>query len=260
LRPQNIGRWSDVSPGKGAAGMTVSLYSDTFEKSPEKLLAVRFVGSIAGCYSLASRQNAGNDVVQVFACRVQSISTVSAVLSAPVLGEVGEQVSAKFDQFPVLTGVVGRLFNGGFTMDFVLSEKERFVLAAKIDWTKKNRFKATRDKRTHKRIMPPNPQSAVTLSDGTVLECFVIDVSRSGVAVSADTNPPIGTRLAVGRAVGTVIRHLEAGFAVRLDQLLDLNDLDPIFQWSLSYVPKDGELSDMESEMTADAEADAKDD
>jgi len=238
--------------------MTVSLYSDTFERSPDKLVDIRFVGSIAGCYSLASRQNAGEDVVQVFACRVQSISTGSAVLSAPVLGKIGERVSAKFDQLPVLSGEISRLLDGGFVMDFILSDKERRDLAVKIDWIKKNRFKAAKDKRNHKRIMPPNPQSAVTLDDGTVLECFVIDVSRSGVAISADTNPPIGTRLAVGRAVGTVIRHLEAGFAVRLDELLDLKDLDPIFQWSLSYVQADDERADMQAKTTADAEADAK--
>jgi len=225
--------------------MSVSLYSDTFaKKSPDRMLDIRLVGALSGCYSLSSRRDAGADVVQVFACRLQSISTRSAVLNGPVVGEIGERVATKFDQFPVLAGIISRVFDGGFAIDLVVDDKERTELAAKIDWIKKNRFKSTKDKRRHKRVMPPNPQSAITLPDGTVLECFVIDVSSSGVAISADTMPSIGTRLAVGRAVGSVARHLETGFAVALDELLDLDNLDPIFQWSLSYVTKDGDAAE----------------
>ncbi len=219
----------------------VSLYSDlTKADKPERILDIRLVGSLSGCYSLESRKDAGDDVPKVFACRVQAISTYSAVLGCSVPGEVGERVSAKFDQFPVLTGSISRLFREGFVMDFTADEKARYEIAAKIDWIKKNRFKAERDKRHFKRIMPPNPHSAITLSDGRVLRCLVIDVSRSGVAVSADVIPTIGARLAVGRAVGTVVRHIEGGFALKLDELLDLDDLDPIFEWSLAYVkPED---------------------
>jgi len=219
--------------------MSISLFSDAYTNKPaDQLLDIRFVGAIAGCYSLSSRAGSGDDVVQVFACRVQSISTRGAVLSAAVAGDPGERVSAKFEDFPVLSGTVSRVFDGGFAMDFSVTDQERAELAAKIDWIKKNRFRAQRDKRRHKRIMPPNPQSAIKLQDGSVMECFVIDVSRAGVAVSADILPPLGTRLAVGRAVGTVARHLDAGFAVTLDELVDLSNLEPIFQWSLSYVEK----------------------
>jgi hypothetical protein len=45
--------------------------------------------------------------------------------------------------------------------------------------------------------------------------CFVIDMSPSGAAVSADVQPPVGTPLAVGACVGRVVRHLELGFAVQ---------------------------------------------
>ena len=231
----------------------VSLYSDLRKtEKPDRILGIRLVSSLSGCYALESRKAAGDDVPKVFACRVQAISTQSAVLACSVPGEVGEKVSAKFDQFPVLTGTISRLFRGGFVMDFDADEKARYEIAAKIDWIKKNRFEAERDKRHFKRIMPPNPHSAITLADGRVLKCLVIDVSRSGVAVSADVMPEIGARLAVGRAVGSVVRHIEGGFALQLDELLDLDDLDPIFEWSLAYV-KPEDLLNPEARRAAEA-------
>lgn len=231
----------------------VSLFSDLVKTDkPERILDIRLVGSLSGCYALDSRKHAGDDIPKVFACRVQAISTQSAVLGCSVPGAVGERVSAKFDQFPVLTGAISRLFRDGFVMDFEVDVKARYEIAAKIDWIKKSRFKAEPDKRRFKRIMPPNPHSAITLADGRVLRCLVMDVSRSGVAVSADVLPKIGARLAVGRAIGSVVRHIEGGFALSLDELLDLEDLDPIFEWSLAYVqPED--LLDRDARRAAEA-------
>lgn len=45
--------------------------------------------------------------------------------------------------------------------------------------------------------------------------CFIIDMSVSGVAISADVQPDVGTPPAVGACIGRVVRHLELGFAVK---------------------------------------------
>jgi hypothetical protein len=68
------------------------------------------------------------------------------------------------------------------------------------------------------------------LADGTAVTCFAIDVSPSGVAVSADIDVEIGTRLAVGRTVGQVVRRFEEGFAVQFDQLQDPALLDYVIK------------------------------
>ena len=47
------------------------------------------------------------------------------------------------------------------------------------------------------------------------MRCHIIDVSMSGVAVSAEIQPPTGTPLAIGACVGRVIRHFPNGFAVK---------------------------------------------
>jgi hypothetical protein len=62
--------------------------------------------------------------------------------------------------------------------------------------------------------------------DETTLNCLVIDISPSGVAVSADVEPEIGTRLAVGRCVGYVVRRFAEGFAVQFDQMQLFENLE----------------------------------
>jgi hypothetical protein len=66
----------------------------------------------------------------------------------------------------------------------------------------------------------------MTLADGTVRGCFIVDMSTSGAAVSAEVQPPIGMPLAVGACVGRVIRHLPDGFAVKFVEEQKRNDLE----------------------------------
>jgi len=53
------------------------------------------------------------------------------------------------------------------------------------------------------------------------MSCFVIDLSISGVAVSADIDPEIGSVLAVGAVVGRVARCFRGGFAVKFVTVQD---------------------------------------
>lgn len=216
--------------------MSISMFSDTYTDLPaEAMHDIRYIGAISGCYSLSSREKE-EGAVNVFACRTQSISTKKLVIDAPVRGELGELVSTKLEEFDIISGIISQRTSNGFIIDILANEEECTKIAGKIDWVKKNKFRSFQDKRNHKRIMPPNPQSAITLGDGAVVECFVIDMSQSGVAVSADISPKAGTRLAVGRAVGTVTRGLDVGFAVQFEQKLALDELDSVFAWSLQHL------------------------
>jgi hypothetical protein len=63
------------------------------------------------------------------------------------------------------------------------------------------------------------------LADGSVHGCFIIDISSSGAAISAEIQPPMGTPLAIGSCVGRVIRNFETGFAVRFLDRQNVDDL-----------------------------------
>jgi hypothetical protein len=93
-------------------------------------------------------------------------------------------------------------------------------------WHEKFQKKETTDNRKHKRIAPNNPLSSLILADGSRLRCFVIDMSVSGVAVSADIMPELRTPLAVGTIVGRVVRHVPGGFAVEFVEHQDMRSLE----------------------------------
>jgi hypothetical protein len=67
--------------------------------------------------------------------------------------------------------------------------------------------------------------TTLALADGSIHSCRVIDVSPSGVAVSSDIQPPVGTPLAIGGCVGRVIRAFQNGFAVKFVETHKLADL-----------------------------------
>jgi hypothetical protein len=151
-----------------------------------------------------------------FACRTSRVSPFRMMVAVPVVGKIGDRLSTYFGDFGRLEGHISDTVAGGFLLDLALSYAEREKFASKLTWLeKKQQDPAIRDQRKQARIVPEHPHSILTFANGTMHNCFVIDMSPSGAAVSADVQPPVGTPLAVGACVGRVVRHLELGFAVK---------------------------------------------
>jgi hypothetical protein len=187
----------------------------------------RIIVSIAAHYVLANRRDSHCNRRE-FACRIVDISSQAMTLLVPVNGALGERVMVHSEEFGKLEGGIIRLLDRGFIMQIALSDEGRKNFAVKIDWYEKNKNHELDDNREHKRIIPKNPHSKLVLQDGSVLQCFVIDMSVSGVAVSADVKPAIGTPLAVGSLVGRVVRHLKDGFAVKFLTLQERENLEQL--------------------------------
>lgn len=210
-----------------------------------KIADVRFIGAVMGRYALESRRARGRGV-QVFACRLQSISPHMIVASAPVTGSIEEKITAHFQPFGTLRGQISRHIDGGFCIDIDSGTEERERLAGKIDWYKKRTFAGLSDKRQHKRFMPRDPRSVLLLPDGKLLPCLVIDISASGAAVSADVDPAIGSALAIGKVVARVVRQLEVGFAVQFVEEQDPDRIEETLhapeQWAKAMQANGGQL------------------
>jgi hypothetical protein len=190
----------------------------------ERRVDIRVITNIAGRYLLGSRRDErGNR--REFACRALNMSVRAMLLAAPVGGPPGERVIVHFDQFGRLEGSIIRVLSRGFVMSITASEEDRVKLAGKIAWLENFKNHDTHEARRYERIVPRNPYSRVTLADGRTETCFIIDMSPSGVAVSADMRPEIGTVLAVGRVIGRVRRHLSEGFAV---EFINVQDVDAL--------------------------------
>src|ERR1041385_6681623 len=166
---------------------------------------------------------------RVPACRTSRVSPYQMHISVPVLGPVGERVVTYFGDFGNIDGWITNLTEGGFLLDLELPRQRREKFAAQLTWLKKRQEDAAViDARAQRRIVPKNPHSTLIFGDGTTLNCLIIDVSPSGVAVSADVEPEAGMRLAVGRCVGTVVRTFLEGFAVQFDFLQPIEALEHI--------------------------------
>jgi hypothetical protein len=178
-------------------------------------LDVKFIGDLQGCYMLSSRESGGDETVKVFGCRARSISPDMAVLQAPRIGEIGESLALKLNEIGMLRATISRRTPDGFVVDLLVSDAERAALAGRIDWMKRRHLHAITDRRENRRWLPRNPHSSMILAGGRQVDCFVVDVSASGAAISADVLPALGHPVVVGALLAKVVRHLECGFAVQ---------------------------------------------
>jgi PilZ domain len=182
---------------------------------------------LGGRYSLANRRDPqGNR--REFACRTSKVSPFQMRVDVPVNGTVGERVISYFGEFGKIDGWIRESVKGGFLFELAVTRAAREQLASKMSWLDKQQREAVVDARSQERIIPANPHSELVYADGTTETCLIIDMSASGVAVSAETQPPIGMPLAVGRTVGRVVRHFREGFAVKFVEVQDRERLESL--------------------------------
>lgn len=181
---------------------------------------------VGGRYSIANRYDQ-HGKLREYACRTSRISPFRMLVSVPLVGRIGDRVDSYFSDFGQLTGQISDTAPGGFCFELELERARREKLAEMLKWLEKKQQDGNiQDGRANRRIIPQTPHSTLILPDGSHRSCFVIDMSCSGVAVSADVYPELGTPLAIGSAVGRVVRHFREGFAIRFVQNLDTESLE----------------------------------
>lgn len=188
----------------------------TVSSSVPPLIDARYSGPVIGRYLLASRRGRPEGA-QVFACRLDTITPMTLIATAPVSGAVGEDLDVNFEPFGLLRGRVRHSTSTGFAMTITASDEDRYILSRRIDFYARN---PPLERRSSQRLLPEDPHSVVMLADGTRRACLILDMSTSGAALSIDLRLPVGTPLALGRTVARVVRPTDIGFAVRF-----LNDV-----------------------------------
>jgi len=181
---------------------------------------------------------------RTFACRTSRISPFRMMVAVPVSGRIGDRIKPYFGDFGNLEGVISDIVSGGFLLELAMTESMRGRFASKLTWLESRQNDPTiPDGRKQARIVPASPHAFLTFADGSVRSCFIVDMSPSGVAVSADVQPQLGMPLAVGACVGRVVRRLPDGFAVKFIEAHHRNDLErrvmrPVPQAALVGRPK----------------------
>jgi hypothetical protein len=149
------------------------------------------------------------------------------MVEVPVVGKVGDRLTSYFPDFGRLDGSISDALDGSFLMELEMTQAMRRRLAGRLTWLEmKQGDSSISELRKHPRVIPPSPLSTLTLADGTIYECSVIDMSASGAAISADVQPAVGLPLALGTCVGRVVRHLPDGFAIQFVETQRSQDLE----------------------------------
>jgi hypothetical protein len=194
--------------------------------SVDKFLRQRAVNIVCeGNYTLHRRYDQ-NGKLRTLACRTTRVSPFRMMVDVPVTGRVGDRLTSYFGEFGEFEGNISDTKHGRILLELEMSPEKREWMADKLTWLeKKQRDPSVVDGRKDARFIPQTSHTTLTLADGRVYGCFIIDVSPTGVAVSAEVQPPVGMPLAVGSCVGRVVRHFHTGFAVRFVDKQDNNDL-----------------------------------
>lgn len=154
-------------------------------------------------------------------CQVARLSPEGAVFLTAIEPPAGLGIVAYIDDIGRIEAVTGDRVEGGFAVSFRLGALRRERIESRI---RSLQASADDDEVQHRRD-PRNEvassASHITLPDGRIYACEVIDVSVSGAAVNIHVMPALGTSILLGRMRGRVVRYLESGIAIEFNTQLD---------------------------------------
>jgi PilZ domain len=184
--------------------------------STERFLKQRGVNvALDGHYTLPNWYDPEGKL-RTFACRTNRVSPYRMIVDVPVVGKVGDYLTSYFRDFGKLDGRISDTKPGCFLLELDVTYATRERIANKLTWLEeKQKDPEIIDLRKNPRVIPAKSHTTLTLADGGVHECFVIDMSVTGAAVSAQVELEVGTPLAIGACVGRVVRASASGVAVR---------------------------------------------
>lgn len=158
---------------------------------------------------------------QEYPCKLVDISVGGAALMSPVAVDNGERIVAYFDHLGGIEGHVVRVFEGGFAFRIAATQHKREKLAAQLTWLINRKELGPDGERRHERGAPPSSGSRMTLANGEIVPCQIVDVSISGASLWTGMRPEIGQEIVLGRLRAKVVRHHDDGIAI---QFLDIQN------------------------------------
>ena len=152
-----------------------------------------FEGILPGRYALEDESRRADGSPCIFSCRAQRVSTERMIVEGPVRGRVGECVKAWIEHFDLLEGVIHEVGKETFTLRFSMGVKARRNFASKISWVRRHVQEGLADLRCGKRMPKPHLKPIIIL--------------------------------------GTVVREIETGFAMRFDVEQSPDILRKVLGW-----------------------------
>ena len=158
---------------------------------------------------------------QEYPCKLNDISVGGASMMSPVLPNIKEKIIVYFDQLGGLEGTVVRVIDGGFAVQFTMTQHKREKLAAQITWLVNRQELGGPEDRRHERIALREQTSTLVLPDGASVGCRLLDVSLSGASIGTSARPDIGQEVMLGMMRARVVRRHDLGIGV---EFMDIQD------------------------------------
>ena len=161
------------------------------------------------------------------ACQVTNLNSHGATFITTSVPPVGQAIVAYLEDVGRVEAITGAAKPGGFEIAFTLKGPRLERLQQRIEWLKQRGEGDTADNRRHARYEPTERASHITLPDGRVYSCEVLDISISGAGIKTEVVPSVGTFLMLGKMRGRVVRYLEQGVAIEFVKQIDGAQLGP---------------------------------
>lgn len=160
-----------------------------------------------------------------YPCQVSELTVDGAIFATAAAPETATQIVAYIDEIGRVEGASGEAVPGGFRIVFSHSGPRRERFANRLAGRATKNTTAGTDLRRHARLAPETTQSHITLPDGRVYPCEILDISLSGAAVKVDVMPSLGTHLMLGKMRGRIVRYVEHGIAIEFLKPLNTSQL-----------------------------------
>jgi hypothetical protein len=157
-----------------------------------------------------------------YPCITIDMSPGGVAFTADERVSAGERIIAYLSHVGRVEGRVVREFPGGFAIAMKLPPMKRERLADQLTWLANRQELGMAEDRRHERVRPRKVRTTLILPTGREVIASIIDVSRSGVALSLATPvaPPVGTPVTVGATKGRIVRLFANGLAVEFTRII----------------------------------------
>jgi PilZ domain len=161
------------------------------------------------------------------ACQVVDVTMEGATFMTEHVPAMGESLVAYLEEIGRVEVRSAAVVTGGFRVDYSLQGPRLERLQQRINFLR-NKDSGAPDGRRHARYEPTEKVSQISLPDGRVYNCEVLDISISGAAIKTEVMPSVGTFLMLGKMRGRVVRYIDQGVAVEFVKQLDRGQLPPL--------------------------------
>jgi hypothetical protein len=188
---------------------------------PDALRQIRSSRNMAGRYYLEKWYRSEEHRSFLPNCETKLVTPEFVRFSTPFPALLDDRAFVYVEGLGLMRGIISRAMGPTSEMEIAISNNERAKLASRIMWSDiQAGFKGT-DLRRFPRYRPADTRSALTLPDGRVLDCQLVDISPTGAAIESELRPPIDSAILLGRIHSEIRRHTDRGFAVEFNTVQD---------------------------------------